>query len=231
MKCSHRNCSAGHADGFTLLEMLVALMLLGLISAMALGGVRLGARTWETVTARTGDNGRVQMVRFFLARELAQAVPVYAGDQTGEPQLAYQGDGESLIFVAPLAPHFGLGGFQRLELSIADADTGGGEELVMKRRRFQATDRLDESSDEDETHILLQGIEEARFAYRGGAASDSPGWSDEWRDRKSLPALVRLQVRFADGRRAAWPDLLVARRINTPPGCLAAQADATCRRR
>lgn len=219
------------AAGFTLLEMLVALILLGLISTMALGGVRLGARTWEAVTARTGDDGRVQMARAFLARELAQAVPVYAGDGVSQPRLAYLGESESLIFVAPLAPHFGLGGFQRLALSVADAETGNGKQLILKRRRFESGDRLDQPSDEDETHILLQGVAEAGFAYRGDAESDNPGWSKDWRNQDTLPALVRLRVVFADGRRAAWPDLLVARQISTPPGCLPAQADATCRRR
>jgi general secretion pathway protein J len=217
--------------GFTLLELLVALLLLGMISTMALGGVRLGARTWETVTAKAGENGRMQTVRAFLARELAQAVPVLVTDGGGVRLLAYEGDRESLVFVAPLAPHFGLGGFQRLELSITDDDPAAGKQLILNRRLFYRDDGLDAAAEEeDELHILLEGVEEAEFAYREGGR-DGGGWSSDWRDRDELPALVRLRITFKDGRKAVWPDLLVAGRITTLPGCLPAEAGSGCRNR
>ena len=218
--------------GFTLLELLVALLLLGMISTMALGGVRLGARTWETVTAKTEQNGRSQMVRAFLARELAQAVPVFVSDQGGARQLVYEGNRDSLIFVAPLAPHFGLGGFQRLELSIIDDDPEAGKQLILKRRLFHRPDGLDvEAGEEDEIHLLLDGIDEAEFSYRESARDGAAPWSGDWRDRDGLPALTRLRVTFTDGRKAAWVDLLVAGRITTLPGCLPAEAGSGCRNR
>lgn len=218
--------------GFTLLELLVALILLGLISTLALGGVRLGARTWETVSQKAGENGRTQMVRAFLARELAQAVPVYVADGGRERRLFYEGDSESLVFVAPLAPHFGLGGFQRLEL-LMDDDPESGKRLILKRRRFHRADDWDAPVDEDddEIHLLLDGIGEVQFAYRESARDGAAAWSDDWRGRDELPALVRLRVILADGRKAAWPDLLVAGRVTTQPGCLPAEKGVGCRNR
>lgn len=218
--------------GFTLLELLVALLLLGLISTLALGGVRLGARTWETVTAKAGENGRMQTVRAFLVRELTQAVPVLVTDRGGETLLAYEGDRESLVFVAPLAPHFGLGGFQRLELFITDDDPAAGKQLILNRRLFHRADALDAAAEEgdEEIHLLLDGIEEAEFAYREGGL-DGGAWSSNWRDRDELPALVRLRVTFKGDRGAVWSDLLVARRITTQPGCLPAEAGVGCRNR
>jgi general secretion pathway protein J len=223
-----RRCQAG----FTLLELLVALLLLGLISTMALGGVRLGARTWETVTAKAGENGRTEMARAFLARELAQAVPVMITNRSGESRLAYEGDRKSLVFVAPLAPHFGLGGFQRLELSIVDEDHDAGKQLILKRQRFDGDDGLDGAGEEEvETHLLLNGIEDAEFAYRESGRDGAAVWSGDWRGRDALPALVRLRVAFTDGRKSVWPDLLVAGRITTLPGCLANERGAGCRNR
>lgn len=218
--------------GFTLMELLVALTLLGLISVMALGGVRLGARTWETVSAKAEDNSHVQLVRSFLARELAQAVPVFVDNQAGGIGLAYEGDSESLAFVAPLAPHFGLGGLQRLELALLDGEEGKGRLLVLKRRPFHRNDAVDpaDRQSEDEVHLLLDGIAEAEFAYRESARDGSVPWSSDWHGRDELPALVRLRVSFADDRQAVWPDLLVAGRITTLPGCMPPEATAACRR-
>lgn len=229
--CRH-NGTPRRTAGFTLLELLVALVLLGLMSTMALGGVRLGARTWETVTAKAEDNGRAQMVRAFLARELAQAVPVFVPDGGDERRLAYEGGRESLIFVAPLAPHFGLGGFQRLELVIADDDPATGKRLILKRRPFHRDDELDTPGEEDEEiHLLLDGMEEAEFTYRESGRDGAAVWSNDWRGRDRLPALVRLRVTFTAGRKAVWPDLLVAGRITTPPDCLPAERGPGCRNR
>ena len=222
--------------GFTLLELMVALLLLGLISTIALGGVRLGARTWETVSEKAGNNGRTQMVRAFLRRELAQAVPVFAPDSGGADMLAYEGGRDSLLFVAPLALHFGLGGFQRLELAIIDDAQGddSGKQLILTRRPFHRDAVLAGEDEGDERHILLEGIEEAEFAYREGGGDGGGGggaWSSEWRGRDALPAMVSLRVTFRDGRKAIWPELLVVGRITTPPGCLPAATGARCRNR
>jgi len=218
--------------GFTLLELLVALLLLGLISTMALGGIRLGARTWETVTAKAEENGRNQVVRAFLARELAQAVPVFITDRDSEGHLAYEGDRESLTFVAPLAPHFGLGGLQRLQLSVIEDNSGAGKQLILKRRLFHRGDSLDTATgEENEIHLLLDGIEEAEFSYRESARDGAAPWSGDWRGREELPALTRLRVTFTNGRKALWTDLLVARRITTLPGCLLAETGSGCRNR
>lgn len=222
------------SPGFTLLELLVALVLLGLISTIALGGVRLGARTWETVSEKAGNNGRTQMVRAFLRRELSQASPVFAPDSGGADMLAYEGGRDSLLFVAPLALHFGLGGFQRLELAIIDdpQEAGAGKQLILTRRPFHRDEALDKEDEDDERHILLEGIEEAEFAYReGGEGAGGGAWSSEWRDRDALPAMVSLRVTFRDGRKAIWPELLVAGRITTPPGCLPAATGPRCRNR
>lgn len=230
----HRECCIRRTAGFTLMELLVALMLLGLISAMALGGVRLGARTWETVAEKTGDDSHIQIVRAFLERELAQAVPAFAVGRSGESRLAYEGDRETLVFVAPVAPHFGLGGLQRLELALVDGGMGEGKQLILKRRLFQRDDGTNPpagEAEEDETHLLLDGIAEAEFAFREGARDSPAFWSADWRDRDGLPAIVRLRVSFVDTRRPAWPDLLVAGRITTVPGCMPADTAAGCRRR
>ncbi|MDH5556821.1 MAG: prepilin-type N-terminal cleavage/methylation domain-containing protein [Alphaproteobacteria bacterium] len=220
------------SPGFTLLELLVALLLLGLISTLALGGVRLGARTWETVSEKAGDNGRTQMIRAFLRRELAQAAPVFVPDSGGADVLAYDGRRDSLLFVAPLPSHFGLGGFQRLELAIIDdaQDIDAGKQLVLRRRLFHRKDVLDKSEEDDELHVLLEGIDAAEFVYRE-SGTDGGAWSSDWRGRDSLPAMVKLRVTFKGERRAVWPDLLIAGRITTPAGCLPGETSRACRGR
>lgn len=217
--------------GFTLLELLVALMLLGLISMLALGGVRLGVRSWETVGARAEAAGRVQMVRAFLRREISQISPRRLSGSGGPGEIAFEGDAESLTFVAPLAPHFGLGGLQRLRISlVADpGDPDRGRRLILTRRVYYPEDDFLETNDTEELHVLLDGIASAGFSYRGAGESDPVGdWSDDWRDRDGFPSAVRLSVDFADSVRADWPDLLAALRITAGAGCLGPRSGPGC---
>ena len=65
-------------QGFTLLELLVAITLLGLLMAALFGGLRLGARVWETGETRLDASARVQIVQDFLRQRLAEALPLEA---------------------------------------------------------------------------------------------------------------------------------------------------------
>ena len=219
--------------GFTLLELLVALMLLGLIASLSLGGIRLGARTWETVGARAEETGRAQMVRAFLSRELSQSMPLLLAEPDDSRRLAYEGDSDTLIFVAPLAPQFGLGGPQRMRLAVIDDPDSAerGKSLVLRRRPYYPDDEFSVDTGSDETHILLDGIAEAGFSYYGMEEDGAIGWSDEWRDREAPPTLVSLRIRFLDGAGPEWPDLLAVRRVTADPGCLASAGDQGCRGR
>lgn len=215
--------------GFTLLELMVALALLGLLATMSLGGVRLGARTWETVTVRSEETGRALMVRAFLSRELSQAMPLLLSTSDGSERLAYEGEPDSLTFVSPLAAHFGLGGAQRLRLAVLEGEGGpeDGKRLVLLRRPFHVDESFDaDDAQRDEVHVLLDGIAEAAFSYR--AVGDESGWSDTWRDEEDLPGLVRLDVAFRDATAGGWPTLVAVRRITADAGCLIPVGVAPC---
>ena len=60
-------------QGFTLLEILVAITLLGLLMAALFGGVRLGVRAWEASGTRLDNDTRLTAVQDFLRDRLTQA--------------------------------------------------------------------------------------------------------------------------------------------------------------
>ncbi|MDH3594369.1 MAG: prepilin-type N-terminal cleavage/methylation domain-containing protein, partial [Rhodospirillales bacterium] len=62
------------SGGFTLVELLVALTLLGLIFVALFGGLRFGTRTWETGNQRSEAFAEVEVMQSLLRRQLAQAV-------------------------------------------------------------------------------------------------------------------------------------------------------------
>ena len=67
--------------GFTLIEVLIAITLLGMIVMLLFGGIRLGTRAWESSSDRTGENASIeispQIIRRMpsqIAFDLAEAV-------------------------------------------------------------------------------------------------------------------------------------------------------------
>lgn len=219
-------------SGLTLLEVIISLAMIGLISSLALGGLRLGARTWDTVTVRAEATGRAQTVRAFLQRGLGQTMPLLQRDDSRDPALTFAGEADSLAFVAPLAAHFGLGGPQRLRLFIVETASATGKQLVMLRRPYVDGDAFHEDDSEiDEAHVLLENIAEARFSYRAAGEDGEAGWSDSWRGEGELPGAIRIRISFNNRDLGDWPDLVVNRRITAEPDCLIPVGTTRCRAR
>jgi general secretion pathway protein J len=204
--------------GFTLLELLVAITLLGVLMAALFGALRLGARVWETGEARLDTSARVQVVQDFLRRQLGQTIPLI--EVTEDPRalgrLLFEGDQDRLRFVSLLPEHLGAGAWL-MELSESEpAQVGAPGNLVI---RWRPLDRTGEADTPAEERILIEGIESVEFAYFGGARAEAkPTWWQEWQWQRSLPSLVRVRLGFPEGDRRSWPELIVALMVDlTPP--------------
>jgi general secretion pathway protein J len=207
-----RRCRRASA-GFTLLELLIAITLLGLLLAALFGGLRLGARAWERSEERLEKSARLQVVQNFLRERLAQAYPLTAEDQTGRLRLAFEGTGDTLRFVTLMPAYLGIG---FAELLLAVDDRTGIENLVVQWRRFELTPQSDD--EEPQIKVLLEDIEALEIAYYGALARGEPIlWHEQWLDIMALPQLIRLRVIFAVGDRRYWPDLIVRPMTDAPP--------------
>jgi general secretion pathway protein J len=201
-----------HPDaGFTLLELLIAITLLGLLLAALFGGLRLGARAWERGEERLDESGRLQVVQNFLRERLAQAYPLSVDDQAGRPLLAFEGTGDTLRFVTLMPEHLGTG---FAEFVLAVADRRDAKDLVVRWRRFDSPEDAQDTAageDEPQTKVLLEGIEALEIAYYGAVLRGEPAiWQEQWLDaRVDMPQLVRLRVVFFEDDRRYWPDLVV----------------------
>lgn len=88
-------------QGFTLVELLVALVLIGLMAVVLSGGLRIGIQTWEKVTTRNEVSNQAFLVQNLLRRVLENAQPIHIRDLDGVIQTAFRGTETDLVFVAP----------------------------------------------------------------------------------------------------------------------------------
>jgi general secretion pathway protein J len=211
MICRLRRCRS--SAGFTLLELLIAITLLGLLLAALFGGLRLGARAWERSEERLDESARLQVVQNFLRERLAQAYPLTAEDQIGRLRLAFEGTDDALRFVTLMPAYLGTG---FAELVLAVDERSGSRDLVVQWRRFELLPQPDD--EEPQVKVLLEDIEGLEIAYYGALARGEPVlWHEQWLEVMALPRLIRLRVVFAEDDRRYWPDLIVHPMTDAPP--------------
>jgi general secretion pathway protein J len=204
MKASARIFSSG----YTLVEMLVALTLLGFIMVLLGGSFQFGARTWE-ITSREIDRGsEVEAAQGFLRRQLAQILPLSFHAAAAEKQPVFAGGSDHLRFSAPLSLPSAAAGLHIFALG--RSDTGSTGDLTLQWQVY----RPDWSPPQDallgEPQTLLTGITDLRLAYYGRVdALADPMWQSEWKG-KGLPTLIRIDVAFPESDRRSWPSFLVA---------------------
>jgi general secretion pathway protein J len=198
--------------GFTLLELLVAITLLGVLMAALFGALQLGARVWETGETRLEASARVQVVQDFLRRQLGQTMPLV--EVTSDPRasggLLFAGEGDRLRFISLLPEQLGAGAWlMEVALSVP-AQAGAPANLVIRWQLLDLTGEADMAPPAEE-RVLIEGVESLNIAYFGGSpAHQAPSWWQQWRQQRSLPTLVRLRVGFPEGDGRVWPELIVA---------------------
>jgi general secretion pathway protein J len=210
--------------GFTLLELLVAITLLGLLMAALFGGLRLGTRVWETADARLEASVRIQIVQDFIRQRLAEALPLEGMPPEGmPPELAeagmraplFQGTVEAVRFAGLLGENLGAGVYV-MELALAEYEDSG--DLVLRWHPLEPQDQTAEEI-EPEERVLIENIEALELSYFGTIDPAQPAdWWQGWGGQPELPRLIRLRVRFADNDERQWPELIVRPMVDRAPG-------------
>lgn len=193
-------------NGFTLLEILVALVVLGFLLAGLSQGVRFGLQAWSVQTRRVGQQADMDAVDRTLRRLLAQADP----GEAGQPP-AFAGTAHTLAFNAMLPVTADSSGVREADIGLG---VDAGHRLVLRISAHPHAEWLGPPT-AARVVVLLDQVDHIDLSYfRGG--DRSPGWAGLWADQ-TLPALVRLRIAFPKDDRRHWPDVL-AEPMRVQPG-------------
>jgi general secretion pathway protein J len=201
-------CALGWQAGFTLLEMLVALVVLGFLMIGLTQGVRAGLALWNAQSRRVGETAELDAAARTLRRLLSGITPPpSAGLATvaaSNPEL--KGSAESLAFVGDLPT--GLGTTRRADITL-ELRQG---RLVLRwiPHRHELSNAPAPEPIETE---LMRGVGRLDLAYWGSSSPEQQaGWQAQW-DGLLIPDLIRLRLVFAEDDRRRFPDLIAAPRF------------------
>ena len=199
MKCRERQA------GFTLLEILLALVLLAFVMLGAWGAMRGATRVTHAADAVMARSESVRTVQQFLRRYVSVAEPQPYVENTDAQARMFLGQATSMQYVAPLPMQSGHAGLYLQTVSLHKA--GSGMALQLEYRPYAG----DKPSDgKPVTHMLLTDLRDGKFQYLAAAAFGKPAaWRDDWQTSNGLPLAVRIHLDPAWRTRVQFPDMVI----------------------
>jgi general secretion pathway protein J len=202
------NISRGD-DGFTLIEMLVAVALLSIMMVLLIGAIG-NARVALAFVERANVVTPVYSAQNYLRSALLQARAKQRGLDSNDREIGFLGDAQNMTFTTSFAPNGQFGGLYQVRIGLERSAGGQSYELIV-------TQALDRPASNDERAavpklraVLIENVEAVAFSYFGPKEDKpAPEWLDGWSQTYRLPALVSIELKFARGDSRTWYRLIV----------------------
>jgi len=195
------------AGGFTLLEVLMALTLLAVLLAGALGGIRAAIKAMDSGEDAIDRLNRMRVAQEFVRHELSRTLPLAFGhDKDSNSNFVFQGEHDFLRFVAPMPGYLSRGGAYVQTLELARGQRG--MQLLFTHHMLNGFDLEKLGGEKVEPVLLLDGIAEGRFEYRTYDDQGQLGdWTRKWKDPSRTPVMVRLDFTMRKEAHLDWPTM------------------------
>ncbi|MGV3510857.1 MAG: type II secretion system protein [Novosphingobium sp.] len=214
--------------GFTLLETLVTLAIVGMMASLLLSGIKTPTAFALTTKAREASLDRIvtSQARLRALIERLQSLPRV---DTGGGVIDFRGSQHELALFSPPPANAKLATPKRYRLLLA-----ANGDLVL-----YAAEALDDRIALDapnlvgwEPTVLLRDVDRLALSYYGPAPGEGENrWHAEWYDRTEPPALVRVVVGFRNGDQRIWPDLIIRPAATSSSTCPIDRATGRCEKR
>lgn len=217
-------------SGFTLVEVVLAMVLLSTMLLLLYSGISFALRSWDA-----GDrNGRRVADRRigenFLRRELTEIFPMRWKDPM-QVKVAFSGEAERLRFVSTRPVGISLGGLALVNVEVEGDARRGERHLVMRRAMpDDAAKDFGPLQQAEKPTIVIPDVESVVFSYFGSENDFSlPKWMDTWPYPGRVPQMVRVRLKTGEG--TMLPDMVAKVMLGEEAGCLENSFQRLCRPR
>lgn len=194
--------------GFTLLEVLIAMSLLGLLMVLIGSALTLSNRTLAINEYYSARLNEVRSAQSFIRGAIQQSLAVAFLRDAKNTQWIFDGERGTLRVVAPMPLQL-LGGVQVHLFTLADNGDASGN-LQVSFTQITAQGLIAWGTPQ----TLLQNVKRLNFSYKGLDNNQRvTAWLERWPWPERLPQYVKVDL-DTEGP-IAWPPLVVAVRLSS----------------
>jgi general secretion pathway protein J len=193
-------------EGFSLVEVVIALSLAAIMSAGFLGAMRVMADSSSRISDVSDRTADMSLIADFLRQSFGSAQ--HLSYRNGHDDATSDGVGpffrgveRHVRWVGALPVRHGVRGLHFLTLRVVERGDGK-QDLVLDYLPYSGEQRIPQW-EQMRSHIILPDIASFSLAYRG--AGQNAQWRSEWEGMADLPVAVRVSIRAAD---RYWPELI-----------------------
>jgi len=183
--------------GFTLLELILALTIMGTVVLVALGAFRIGQRAWERGDAVALQNQRLRIGAERMRQQLAAAT-IYIIPGQNDAAIGFTGSAREIRFVSRLSlvPDHEQG-LVYVDYRLVETVDRGWELAFYEQPVVALEEGTVVEPEAASFHRLIGGLTEAAWQYRGGDDGAEDTWLETWDagNQLRLPEAIRLRLR------------------------------------
>ena len=197
--------------GFTLLEVLIAISIVGALLVIAFSGMRVAMAAWRQGEARVEAHQHVRAVAHILTRALGAAYPYRATKGTSpEAVVLFDATDKRLDFVtqSPPLPLQAPIAFTAVSIALEEGETPG---LVVRERALPNRDPFTEGT------VVMRDPSVTSLAF--SFLTEDGNWVETWngQDAKTIPHAVQLRLAVTlNGRTQTMTPMTVTLRAAPP---------------
>jgi len=187
--------------GFTLLELMISLTIVGLILLIVFGALRIGARAWEKGEKDVEIHQRQRVILENMKRQIASTClrEIMSEDQK---EVFFRGDRESMEFMSrlPMVPTT-RSGMVYVKYVVREEEGGEKKRLMLYEKDVVFLEKEKDIDDQDEADFfeLIPGAESIEFEYLKGPEDKdgNPEWQETWDpdNDPGIPLAVKIILR------------------------------------
>lgn len=196
-------------QGFTLIEVLIAMTLLSIMVVLLFGSLKICAESWDRGESKMNQVNEIGVVYSFFQRQLTTAIPIWDDFSVAdEKTFSFHGDEHSMQFVGEFPASASRGGLQLFSIDLDDEKSGRqivDTQINVTVKPFLPA--LDDKGLAKEQVTLIKHVKALAFSYFGIDDTSELSWQTTWLERDSLPQMVKIHIEREDGM--YWPDMVV----------------------
>ncbi len=195
MKKTQRFCQ----QGFSLIEVLIALSLLSVMMLMLFASLRISAKSWDKGESKLVEVSEMTSVHNFFHNQLAASLPLWDDFIEENKQFSFQGSKQELQFIASLPASSGRLGLQRFNIRLEN------NKIKVAIKPFYPT--LVGKKWQIEDVVLIDNISMLTISYFGNEKIKDIGeWQNEWA-YDHLPQLIAIDIKTL--KENYWPQIIL----------------------